>query len=146
MRRSKKEQKAMKIKYYDGTKTIEVEADEGFASGYGEIRREEWRQEKRVMRHETKITLTQMEDENGYQAMGEYPDPLTEICEQEETAELRAKIGAALAALTDEQKQLVEFLKRGLGVREIARELGKHHSSVEEMRKRVQKIFSSFLK
>jgi len=57
--KDRREIKAMK--YFDGDKVIEVEADEKLAAGYKEIQRYEDRIEKRRKRHESIIPLSAVE-------------------------------------------------------------------------------------
>ena len=133
------------IKYYDGTKTIDVEVTEEFAEAYKQMCREEQRVNKRERRHKA-CSLDQIEDEDGYQLVDLLTaDPIDEMIEQENQAELRNKIKAAMATLTPEQKELVKMLKNGMSITEVADELGKEYQSVWDMRERIQKNFKKFL-
>jgi RNA polymerase sigma factor (sigma-70 family) len=133
------------IKYFDGNRTIEVEVNEQTATAYQEIRRGEWRQSKRIERNEAAISLTQMEDDNGYQLADTAPDPLDVLCEREEREERGAKVKAVLADLTDEQRNFIVLLRRGLSVTEIAAKLGISKSAVTQRTAIIQKKFQSFL-
>jgi RNA polymerase sigma factor (sigma-70 family) len=133
------------IKYFDGTKTIEVEVTEQTAAGYREIQREGWRLDKRAERHQAAISLTQMEDENGYQLADTAPDPLEVICEKEDQDERREKINAAIGRLTDKQKKVLQLLYSGKSVTEVAELLGIKKQSVIDFRKGIQKKFQEIL-
>ena len=135
-----------KIKYFDGKKTIEVEVSEKFAAGYKELQRKEWRSNKRWERHIVPISLTQMEDENGFQVVDlTVVDPLDQIIEREEREERCARVTAALNALTPKQKQLTKLLMKGLIITEIAKRLNISKAAVCEARAWLQKKFKKFL-
>jgi DNA-directed RNA polymerase specialized sigma subunit len=136
-----------KIKYWTGKETIEVEVTFDIAAAYKESLREEWRSDKRAERHQTAISLTQMEDENGYQATDlAAPDALTVLCAAEEHEELRSKIKTALATLTPEQMNLVKMLKSGMSIGGIAKVLGVSHPAVSQMRARIVNKFDKVLR
>lgn len=63
----------------------------------------------------------------------------------EERTERTATLNAALQSLTPEQLRLLKLLDKGLGIREIARLLGKDHQSIRDMRERIQKKFKKFM-
>ena len=141
------------IQYYDGEKVIDVEVTEEVAAAYEEICREEERFDKYVKRYESKISLTQMQEENGRQFRDlRAPDPFEMIIDPEGQAEekkkqarKKKKTKIALKTLTSRQKELVRLLQKGMGIREIARLLGKSHVAVLEMRKAVQKKVGKIL-
>ena len=133
------------IKYFDGEKEIDVEVTEEFAAVYKELQREEERMSKRVERHEV-ASLTQMEDENGYQLGDLYaPDPLDIIVKREEQEELRANMEKTYSMLTERQKQVVELLCSGKTVSEIARLLNLNQKTIWEIREAIQKKYKKFL-
>lgn len=135
------------IRYWTGKKVIGVEVTEAVEKVYKESLREEWLSDKRAERHQTAISLCQMEDENGYQlsGLGLY-DSEDAMVKREEQSKLRRKILKALKALTTVQRRLVGMLYKGMSGNEIAKELGTDKSAVSHMKKRVQKIFSDILK
>ena len=134
------------MKYFDGNKVIEVEADERLAAGYKEIQRYEDRIEKRRKRHESIIPLSAIEDERGYQfADLSVADTLEMIIEREELEKRSTKLKRVLASLTPEQKTVVALLRQGVSVTEIAQRLGVDKSAVSHMRKRIQEKIKKVL-
>jgi len=131
------------IKYFDGEKHIEIEVAEEFAESYREICREERRIDKREKRHSA-VSLEQLE-EHGCEIVDPQSDPLETMIERKRGEELRKKIKGAWSAFTAEQKNLVRLLRQGMGIREIARKLGKSHTTVLEMKKAIKKKMENFL-
>ena len=133
------------FKYFDGRKVIEAEANGAVADGYRELRRGEWRQDKRIERHEAKISLTQMEDENGYQLEDlSATDTLDTVIAREEREERRAVFQAVWGELTKRQTQVAKLLYAGKTVSEIARCLNLNQKTVWEIRAALQKKFKIF--
>ena len=136
----------MKIKYKmaDG-EMVDVEVTEEVAQSLKEMEREEWRQSKQIERNVMPISLTQMEDENGYQLVDYASDPLEQMIAKENQAERRAKIVKALKSLTPVQLELVKLLKNGKSISEIARLQGKHYSVIADTFELIRKKFKEFL-
>jgi len=136
--------KTIKYRMADGT-VVDVEVSEEVAQSLKEMQREEWRQDKQVKRNEMPISLTQMEDENGYQLVDYASDPLDQMIEKENRAERRAKIIEELKSLTPEQLDLVKMLYQGMTLTEIADKRGVSKQSVSEAKERLKKRFEKFL-
>lgn len=122
----------------------EIEVTDRVENALTETRRAIWRNNAQE-RYYRKASLDAMSDHDERTSCTD-ASPEEIYIAAEEQAKLRTKLAAALKSLTPEQLKLVKLLKKGMGIREIARVLGKHHSTIEEMRKAVQKKFEKFLR
>jgi DNA-binding NarL/FixJ family response regulator len=126
------------IKYFDGKKTIIVEVSEEVAKGFKESQREEWRTDKRAQRHETAST-------HEHQDLST-EDILSTLISAEENTSRSMKYTAFFSSLTAEQRKVLRLLISHKGINEIAAELVKHHSSISETKKAIQKKFEKIFK
>jgi len=133
------------IKYFDGGKTIDLEVTEEFAEAYKELCREDERLKKQEQRRRAKTASLEQLREDGIDIVDERFNPLERAVRREDKAARREKLKAAFATLTLEQKKLVKLLKEGMGIREIARVLGKDPTSVRDMKEAIQKKLEKFL-
>lgn len=131
-------------------KRITQEVTDEVADAIIETRRAEWRNDakERYYRGRTLSTLT--DDAIEYRQGRAESRLMAASCEEEyiateDKADKRAKLLIALESLTPTQKELVKLLKKGMSISEIARQWGKHHTTISEIRKAVQKKFEIFL-
>jgi DNA-directed RNA polymerase specialized sigma24 family protein len=138
--------KPMKTYYFtdsDGIKH-EVEVTDEMYEKLAEMRREEWRSEakERYYRAGSLDVMNEYDEELADPTL----NPLDAMCGEINEEERKAKVRAAIAALTPEQKKLVALILSNKKDADIAAELKVNKSSICRMRQRVQKIFADFLK
>jgi DNA-binding NarL/FixJ family response regulator len=130
---------------------VSVEVTEEVAAVNTETRRGIWRNEakERYYRGRALDTLTddaiEMRQENIERNLAT-ASPEDGYIEREEAEERQAKIAAALKTLTPEQIKLIQMLRKGMTVGEIAKVEGVDHSAIAHRRRRIQKKFQEFLK
>lgn len=120
------------------------EVSDDIADTLAKTRRAIWRNDakERYYRAASLDGMTDYDKRTSCQAVN--PEDIYIAAEQQ--SELREKLIAALKLLTPEQARLVGLLQKSLGIREIARLLGKSHVTVLEMRKAIQKKVERFLR
>ena len=134
------------INYYDGQAVIQVEVNNLVAEAYRQIRRDEWRISKRDARQHSRISLDQLDEDNECLADPFASDHLEVIIEKEKKEESNAKMQDIIKTLTERQEVVLNLLKKGKAVTEIAEILNVTKQSVGDIRKALQKKFEVFLK
>ena len=131
----------MKIKYEFADGTIsEVEVDEELGAYITALNREESNAERRV-RYHCPISLDSLEFEGDIFADDTYSsDKPFDVNESEKRME------EFLMALTKTQRERLIKLMEGKSLREIAREEGVHHKSIEETISAIRKKYEKFKK
>lgn len=131
----------MKIKYEFADGTIsEVEVDEELGAYITALNREESNTERRV-RYHCPISLDSLEFEGDIFADDTYsPDKPFDVNESEKRME------EFLMTLTKTQRERLIKLMEGKSLREIAREEGVHHKSIEETISAIRKKYEKFKK
>ena len=115
-----------RIRYFDGTKYVEIEVTEEFASEYAAMEhRDKLIERKETRRHQSLDKSL----EHGW----DIPDPSADVALQAERNEEKARLSSALQKLTDKQRAvLLLYIDEGLSFREIGEELGIHKDTVKE--------------
>ena len=115
-----------RIRYFDGTKYVEIEVTEEFASEYAAMEhRDKLIERKETRRHQSLDKSL----EHGW----DIPDPSADVALQAERNEEKARLSSALQRLTDKQRAvLLLYIEDGLSFREIAANLGVNKDTVRE--------------
>ena len=115
-----------RIKYFDGTKCVEIEVTEEFAAEYAAMEhRDKLIERKETRRHQSLDKSL----EHGW----DIPDPSAAVALQAERNEEKARLSSALQRLTDKQRAvLLLYIEDGLSFREIAANLGVNKDTVRE--------------
>ena len=115
-----------RIRYFDGTKYVEIEVTEEFAAEYAAM--EHW--DKLIERKETRRHQSLDKSlEHGW----DIPDPSVDVALQAERNEEKALLSSALKKLTDKQRAvLLLYIEEGLSFREIGEKLGIHKDTAKE--------------
>ena len=115
-----------RIRYFDGTKYVEIEVTEEFASEYAAMEhRDKLIERKETRRHQSLDKSL----EHGW----DIPDPSADVALQAERNEEKARLSSALKKLTDKQRAvLLLYIEEGLSFREIGEALGIHKDTVKE--------------
>jgi len=136
----------MKIRYEfcDGTVKEETPGAEYEAAYQGAIRAE-LRNNAKEWYYRYQPPLGDANENDGdIEAIGLNPE---DICiASAESRERKKKLVAVLKTLTPEQSCLVEMLRQGVSVTEIAKKLGVGKTAVSNMRARIQKKIAKILK
>ena len=114
------------IKYFDGTKYVEIEVTEEFAAGYAAMEhRDKLIERKETRRHQSLDKSL----EHGW----DIADPSADVALQAEQDEDKERLYVALQKLTDKQRAvLLLYIEEGKSFREIGEELGIHKDTVKE--------------
>ena len=130
------------IKDADGRK-IAVKVKSAVAIADVETRRAAWRNEaKELYYRDPKFQDLNDKDE---ELTCEIYNPELVMIAAEERAERRAKLSAALKSLTPEQIALLNMLKKGMSIAEIAAKLNVDKSAISHRRKRIQEKIAKIL-
>ena len=115
-----------RIRYFDGTKHVEIEVTEEFAAEYAAMEyRDKLIERKETRRHQSLDKSL----EHGW----DIPDPSAVVALQAERNEEKARLSSALQRLTDKQRAvLLLYIEDGLSFREIAANLGVNKDTVRE--------------
>lgn len=115
-----------RIRYFDGTKYVEIEVTEEFAAEYAAIEhRDKLIERKETRRHQSLDKSL----EHGW----DVADPSADVALQAERNEDKERLYAALQGLTDKQRAvLLLYIEEGKSFREIGEELGIHKDTVKE--------------
>ena len=115
-----------RIRYFDGTKYVEIEVTEEFAAEYAAMEhRDKLIERKETRRHQSLDKSL----EHGW----DIPDPSADVALQAERNEEKARLSSALQRLTDKQRAvLLLYIEDGLSFREIAANLGVNKDTVRE--------------
>ena len=115
-----------RIKYFDGTKHVEIEVSEEFAAEYAAMeRRDKLIERKETRRHQSLDKSL----EHGW----DVADPNADVALQAERDEDKALLHSALQRLTDKQRAvLLLHIEESKSFREIGEELGIHKDTVKE--------------
>lgn len=115
-----------RIRYFDGTKYVEIEVTEEFAAEYAAMEhRDKLIERKETRRHQSLDKSL----EHGW----DVADPSTDVALQAERDEDKALLYSALQRLTDKQRAvLLLYIEDGKSFREIGEELGIHKDTVKE--------------
>lgn len=116
----------VRIRYFDGSKHVEIEVTEEFASEYAAMEyRDKLIERKETRRHQSLDKSL----EHGW----DVADPSTDVALQAEQDEDKERLYAALQKLTDKQRAvLLLYIEEGKSFREIGEELGIHKDTVKE--------------
>lgn len=123
---------------------VSVEVTEEVASAYTETRRAEWRNDAKEEYYRDKKSgnLNNHDEE----LTAKDSDPSERLIADEDKLDQRAKLSAALKALSPAQISLVRMLKSGMSVTLIASKLGVGKTAVSNMRVRIQEKIKKYLK
>ena len=115
-----------RIRYFDGTKYVEIEVTEEFASEYAAMEhRDKLIERKETRRHQSLDKSL----EHGW----DVTDPSADVALQAERNEEKARLSSALKKLTDKQRAvLLLYIEEGLSFREIGEKLGIYKDTVKE--------------
>lgn len=115
-----------RIRYFDGTKYVEIEVTEEFAAEYAAMEhRDKLIERKETRRHQSLDKSL----EHGW----DVADPSADVALQAERNEDKERLYAALQGLTDKQRAvLLLYIEEGKSFREIGEELGIHKDTVKE--------------
>ena len=115
-----------RIRYFDGSKHVEIEVTEEFASEYAAMEyRDKLIERKETRRHQSLDKSL----EHGW----DVTDPSADVALQAERNEEKARLSSALKKLTDKQRAvLLLYIEEGLSFREIGEKLGIHKDTVKE--------------
>ena len=115
-----------RIRYFDGTKYVEIEVTEEFAAEYAAMEhRDKLIERKETRRHQSLDKSL----EHGW----DIADPSADVALQAEQDEDKERLYAALRKLTDKQRAvLLLYIEEGKSFREIGEELGIHKDTVKE--------------
>lgn len=115
-----------RIRYFDGTKHVEIEVTEEFAAEYAAMEyRDKLIERKETRRHQSLDKSL----EHGW----DIPNPSADVALQAERNEEKARLSSALQRLTDKQRAvLLLYIEDGLSFREIAANLGVNKDTVRE--------------
>ena len=115
-----------RIRYFDGTKYVEIEVTEEFAAEYAAMEhRDKLIERKETRRHQSLDKSL----EHGW----DIADPSADVVLQAERDEDTALLHSALQRLTDKQRAvLLLYIEEGLSFREIAAKLGVNKDTVRE--------------
>ena len=129
-----------RIRYFDGTKYVEIEVTEEFAAEYAAMEhRDKLIERKETRRHQSLDKSL----EHGW----DVADPSTDVALQAERDEDKALLYSALQRLTDKQRAvLLLYIEEGKSFREIGEELGIHKDTVKEHYHAAIKKLKKFLR
>ena len=115
-----------RIRYFDGTKYVEIEVTEEFAAEYAAMEhRDKLIERKETRRHQSLDKSL----EHGW----DVADPSADVALQAEQDEDKERLYDALRKLTDKQRAvLLLYIEEGKSFREIGEELGIHKDTVKE--------------
>ena len=115
-----------RIRYFDGTKYVEIEVSEEFAAEYTAMEhRDKLIERKETRRHQSLDKSL----EHGW----DIADPSADVALQAEQDEDKERLYAALRKLTDKQRAvLLLYIEEGKSFRDIAKELGLNKDTVRE--------------
>ena len=115
-----------RIRYFDGTKYVEIEVTEEFAAEYAAMEhRDKLIERKETRRHQSLDKSL----EHGW----DIADPSADVALQAERNEEKARLSSALKKLTDKQRAvLLLYIEESLSFREIAAKLGVNKDTVRE--------------
>ena len=128
-----------RIRYFDGTKYVEIEVTEEFAAEYAAMEhRDKLIERKETRRHQSLDKSL----EHGW----DIADPSADVALQAERNEEKARLSSALKKLTDKQRAvLLLYIEEGLSFREIAAKLGVNKDTVREHYQAAIKNLKKFL-
>lgn len=128
-----------RIRYFDGTKYVEIEVTEEFAAEYAAMEhRDKLIERKETRRHQSLDKSL----EHGW----DVADPSADVALQAEQDEDKERLYAALRKLTDKQRAvLLLYIEEGKSFREIGEELGIHKDTVKEHYHAAIKKLKNFL-
>ena len=129
-----------RIRYFDGTKYVEIEVSEEFAAEYTAMEhRDKLIERKETRRHQSLDKSL----EHGW----DIADPSADVALQAEQDEDKERLYAALRKLTDKQRAvLLLYIEEGKSFRDIAKELGLNKDTVREHYLAAIKNLKKFLK
>ena len=129
-----------RIRYFDGTKHVEIEVTEEFAAEYAAMEhRDKLIERKETRRHQSLDKSL----EHGW----DVADPSADVALQAEQDEDKALLHSALQRLTDKQRAvLLLYIEEGKSFREIGEELGIHKDTVKEHYHAAIKKLKKFLR
>ena len=129
-----------RIRYFDGTKYVEIEVTEEFAAEYAAMEhRDKLVERKETRRHQS---LDKSMEHRWYMA-----DPSADVDIQAERNADKILLNAALSKLTDKQRAILFLhIENGQSFRAIAAELGLNKDTVREHYLAAIKNLKKFLK
>lgn len=115
-----------RIRYFDGTKYVEIEVSEEFAAEYAAMEHKDKLIERKETRRHQSLDKSL---EHGWDTA----DPSADVALQAERNDDKERLYAALQKLTDKQRAvLLLYIEEGKSFREIGEELGIHKDTVKE--------------
>lgn len=129
--------KEINYRFYDGHYQSISVTDE-VADMFKQLNRENWRMRKRIVRHEFKISLTQMSKDIGFDLPDNESSPEEKIIEKENENEYLKKLRKGMATLAAEQKYLLIeiYIKKKL-LKEIAFDFGVTYQAIQNRHKKI---------
>lgn len=129
--------KEINYRFYDGHYQSISVTDE-VADMFKQLNRENWRMRKRIVRHESKISLTQMSKDIGFDLPDNESSPEEKIIEKENENEYLKKLRKGMATLAAEQKYLLIeiYIKKKL-LKEIAFDFGVTYQAIQNRHKKI---------
>ena len=115
-----------RIRYFDGTKYVEIEVTEEFAAEYAAMEhRDKLIERKETRRHQSLDKSL----EHGW----DIPDLSADVALKAERNEDKERLHTAMQKLTDKQRAvLLLYIEDGKSFREIGEKLGIHKDTVKE--------------
>lgn len=129
--------KEINYRFYDGHYQSISVTDE-VADMFKQLNRENWRMRKRIVRHESKISLPQMSKDIGFDLPDNESSPEEKIIEKENENEYLKKLRKGMATLAAEQKYLLIeiYIKKKL-LKEIAFDFGVTYQAIQNRHKKI---------
>ena len=133
-----------KIQYYDGKKSKQHEVNKELAQGYQEIKRAEWRQEKKVKKYEGASVDALVDSGMQFKDTAEGAEEL--LIRLEEERERTARMGERIRTLSPKQRTMLGLLVKGFSDTQIAKQFGVSKPAISKLKKKLQNKFEDFLK
>ena len=129
--------KEINYRFYDGHYESIIVTEE-VADVFKQLNRENWRMCKRIVRHESKISLTQMSEDIGFDLPANELSPEDMIIEKESQNNYLRKLRVGMATLAPEQKNLLIeiYIKKKL-LKEIAFGFGVTYQAIQNRHKKI---------
>lgn len=130
-------------RFHDGHyETLEV--TEEIADTFKECNREDWRLRKRQQKYETKISLSQMTEDCGFDVPDNNLSPEDQTIDQEERDKLYRTLKQSISCLLPPQRLLLrQIYIENRSLKQIAEETGVSYQAIQN---RLKKIFEKLRK
>ena len=138
--------KEINYRFYDGHYESISVTDE-VADTFKQLNRENWRIQKRILRHESKISLNQMTEDIGSDFPDTAPSPEEMIIEKESRNDYLEKLRKGITTLTPEQKNiLIEIYIRKKSLKKTAFSFGVTYQAIQNRHKKILLKLKKFFK